>query len=488
MPLNRWSLFRLFIVDSLLIVLFTCDLQAVIRVHMPPKTLWRYCRVIMTGRAAKSCEGDVLSLKNHVILKHVSDDDEDQPRQLALEDLEFMAPADAAVSVGSPIVIMLGRRNALVHLLDQWWTAKSSDKRLALSSASKTMRKGFPGRTAALAEVFKAIAAGRQGTIDGMQHELFKGGVRNLGTFMSDTKFILPIDMQGDDFDDLLLVNSGNVQLLLNDNGRFCEAAAERGLSRACGNWAAAGTFDRDDRLDILIGNQIWLQEKGGFVPGPFIEGPSDILTAALTDISDDSRADVLLLSYEGILYQWLNEGATLKPMKPLRIWRWTEDVQSAVIGRGWTYDGRRCALAITNRGVKRFSLDGGGQTPEDEIRLTGMRATPWRSPPPEKERWDLICAVGTDHNADGLTDFFFAVRQTGGGRASGGTMLANRGFGVFLVHENAGMDSPWDQYVTRGSVCCAADVFGDEHCDLVWVTPEGTVFVASQPELQPPD
>jgi hypothetical protein len=90
------------------------------------------------------------------------------------------------VKEGSPVVLLIGRRSAsnAMSIGDAWVFPEQapSSKSNFIVRRELDLKQSFPGTTAALAQVVAEIKGGKSPMLDEVSPDMFKGGVKQLGT------------------------------------------------------------------------------------------------------------------------------------------------------------------------------------------------------------------------------------------------------------------------------------------------------------------
>lgn len=373
--------------------------------------------------------------------------------------------------VGEPAILFAGRKSSVIHLADGWFMAKGADADTATWRVTKNQGPtvDFPGRTQALVRVIADIKAGKRTLVYGIEHNVFKGGVRKLADVAPHPKAIASEDVNGDGWKDVLVVGAERSQLFLNHNGDLTEAPGE--ISKACGLWAAAGWIDGDGLPDFLVGDTIWLHNGKGFTAGPRLAPMPEgkVVAAGIFDADCDGRADVLLATESGETIIFKNPGTPKGRWTPesKQLWTGGAPVLAAALSNCWGDNGKPHLLVIREAGPTRYALDADGGPPAEHVRLAGYPPS-WGGP------WKILGGCVLDVDGNGLPDFY-------GSGEDFGAILNSRGFGTFLsnysakhVHGHPG--APWGE-LTRETVLGSCDLNCDRCDDLLIATEDGRFF-----------
>lgn len=385
--------------------------------------------------------------------------------------------------VNEPVVIFIGARVTSIHAGDYFWTADP-----VLRSEPPTWRvtkkhpigTRFPGRTVALIDVVHQLKTGHATLMNEMEHKVWRGGIRNWGSVMPKASYIVATDLTGDGKAELLLGNADRVQLLVNAGHRFVDRTKDWGLADAKGNWAAFADLNANNRIDVLIGKQIWINQGDHFLEGDKLALADDFkpLTVGLLDVTGNGKPDIAFLTRTGEVRIFQNPGpagGSWTELPPRSLWSGGEEAVAASFSSDWGDTGKTHVMVVRPSGITRYALQADGGAPADFERLTGETLESFNKLK-HQTRWNVAGAVTLDINGDGRKDFIVF-------HDDGGPTFVNRGFGMFFlstepavaIRRYEGEEVPWS--VTRGTRFGAGDIHGDKFDDLLIVTEDGKLF-----------
>lgn len=346
----------------------------------------------------------------------------------------------AKVSAGLPVVVFLKSQAnegsvAVLHMADTWLLANGIPG--AKPSAWRTAQiyegtKAYPGRTAGLVEVVRAMRDGRQVLDDVIDPAGFAGKARQVATIGASPTFFCCADFNGDGRPDLLAGTAGGVRLLLWTQDGYADAGTASGLGGASGSNCAVGDLDGDGCPDLLMGSEVWMGGKGTFKKpdpgsGPDLPG-GQWLAGSISDVDGNGKADVTLLYADGLLVSALNPAGSQKAWSVAKTNLWSPDASAsaAVLGSQWSEDGQLSAMVVRGDGLFRHGVSPADRYVAGMERLAGvgMVACDGLKARPVK----AIAATAWDSDGNRKPDFLVLTE-------SGGAMLMNRGAGAFLVN-----------------------------------------------------
>lgn len=396
----------------------------------------------------------------------------------------------AAIFVGEA----RGKSVAIVHLADTWLQAEGIPA--ATPPAWRILQtysgaKSFSGRTATLLKVLAALQAGKPGLLDTIDAGGFRGGAKELCKLPANATFLLPLPFDaGTEPKDgkrgrvLLVGTAEGVRLFVLTEKGCADATAVFGLAGAKGRYAAVGDVDADGRSDLLLGKDLWLQGDRAFAKaGAALDLPNEAewLAAALSDVTADKRADVLVLTRTGVLFVLEAPGTPDRPWhKRSCLLQGCETASAAVFSSQWGEDDEPRILVVRADGVLRYSVSIGAAariSPEADFeRLTGVPLSSCKGL--KGKPLEPVIAVPIDYDGNGKTDLLIVTE-------TGGLTLANRGFGTFMpvdtVHDIFRPGAkPALPFELAPSVCVAAvrnPSARTERENLLVLTEDGRLF-----------
>lgn len=428
---------------------------------------------------------DLFELSRDVLSGEVQEADS-KARTLTLRVTEKMKGTSSAKSIslafaegvevpaaltGQPAILFAGVKGTLIHVADGWLFAKTPADGATVWQVTRNdgATLDFPGRTPALLRVVADVRAGKRTIMNESEHVVFRGGLRKLTNILPQPKALATADVNGDGWEDVLVVGEEKAQLLLNDHGKLAEAPGV--LAKAHGRWAAAGDANGDGRPDFFIGDTLWFNAPEGFKPSPCLAPMPEakVLAAQIADATGDGLADMLLATETGEVIIFKNPGAKEAPWtrETKQLWSGGEPVLTAAFSKDWGDTGKPHLLAIRVSGPIRYALDADGGPPADHKRLAGMPPS-WGGP------WKIFGGTILDVDGNGLDDYY-------GSGPDFGAILNNRGFGTYLsnysakrVYGPSGLE--WGK-LTPATVLGAADLHCDTLDDVLVATEDGRLF-----------
>ncbi len=305
--------------------------------------------------------------------------------------VQIQEPAELLqhVKAGQDLVIFANARRgssalAAVHVADTWLLAEQLPNTPAAWRTSKEhdLRQTYPGRTAGLARLVRAMKEGKPGILDEADEPVFAEGAREIARIdVKAPTLFASADINGDKRPDLVVGSAEGVTLLLGKDGGF-QPTAE--------GWP--------------------------------VKVPSGSISA-FGDLNGDGRADLLTLGKTGELMAMINGDWTPRILR--RIGEAGEQEPLAMAVGDFGDDGKPQVLIVREDGITRHALDANDAASADFLRLTGEKFTLYD---PQNKGLKNAAAVALDANGDGRKDY---LMMADGGV---GALLVNRGFGAFLA------------------------------------------------------
>jgi len=400
------------------------------------------------------------------------------------------------VAAGGPVVLFVAKARggvAVLHLADKWFLANGSPGASPPTwrvLQAHDARQSFPGRTVALVRLLADLKAGKRTILNVIEQNLFPGPARKLAKLdLQKPRWLLAADLTGHKQPDLLVGTDKGTRLLRAAGGGYSDATESWGLSAGPSGYHAVGDVSGDGKPDLLLGNTLWINNGRRFTP---IKLPLELpenerpLAAALMDVTGDKLPDVLLLSSNGQLRVLENPGSPGRPWpaRPAsRLWPEGRAPLAAFFG-DWGDTGKPHVMVIGEREITRYALDADGGRPAILERLTGVDLR--KDSVKYRDGLKPIKALALDVNGDGRPNLL-AICE------AGGLLLVNRGFGAYLLDNDAGgglvaqPDYKPPFRVTPATPWAAADLHGDGLDDVLVLADDGTLYAVDNKLHQPP-
>jgi len=479
--------FRLAVAGASLCLGAGSSALAVIKVDFPVAKIQKASQTVWIGTVARVTPG------NRVLDVKVTETPKGQPPVPPRLRIQIVNPPEAfgRVSVGGHVVVFVAKAKkpsqavAIVHAGDRWLLARPIPT--AKTPAWRVIevydgRASFPGRTVALANVVRGMKAGKCSLLDKVEHNVFRGGVKELAKLkLSKPRSIVAADVNGDKKPDLLIGTAAGSRLLLATGTGYEDATKAWCPWGVVGGYSAFGDVDGDGKVDYLQNGSLWRNTGKGFVATKVrLATATKVrpLATALMDATGDGKADAMLLAASGELRVYENPGGAgaWRARAPRQLFKAGESPAGAVFGH-WGDDGKPHVMVVGSAGVTRYAVSGDGAGPTDYGTLTGVDLGKYH----KAHRGGLkdVLVTAMDINADGRDDLFVLA----GGH---GLLMVNRGFGAYLVNPDAG-----GAVVSRGrhkvpftltpqTPFTAADLHGDGFDDLLILAADGTLYEVS--------
>lgn len=470
----------------ILMLAWVSHAQAVIKIERPVSEVYQYAKqvivatIIKANPANRVIEAEVVEVvKGKAVGERIR-------VQIVQPEAIFKQ-----VKAGQPVVIFVSKAAGdsaehALHLADTWLVAhprgELTPATWAVVQDHPVMNKSFPGTTPALVRLIAELKAGKNPVLNAIEDKIFTEGAKKLGTLaVTHPESLLAADLDGDGAPELIVNTSNGSRAFAKKSEIYEDVTEKLGLNGA-GKIQAVGDINGDGKTDIIAGNKVWINEGGKFMThGPTLDLPDPQDLLAITIAVTGQKSDLFAIKKNGELLTWENSGSVDQPhdkAKTKTLWTGGEAVLSVVFG-GFGDAGETTLMVVREETITRYSLSGDVSTPADFTRLTGER---WSSFVKENgNKLKGVTARPIDINGDGRTDLMIVGD-------AGGLLLANRGFGAFLVSADAagtlrskeGRSLPFTLSPT--SCWTAVKLRGDKFEDVLVLTPDGNLYVMPNP------
>ncbi|MDB5301929.1 MAG: hypothetical protein JWO87_3592 [Phycisphaerales bacterium] len=465
---------------------FAVTAHAVIKVDLPVSKRFDVSKSVSIGKVTGVNAGQhVVEIATAQTLKGTAG-----PQQYRVQLTGKTADAIANVKVGQPVVLLEDPALTVVHVADTWIralpVANSQPPIWRAIQIDPTGRRDFPGTTAALVRVMEELKAGKPTLLNAVDARPFLGGTKEVAKLpVTKPTFLLTVDVNGDKRPDLLVGTAEGVKLFLASGDGYTDATEKWGLSGAAGATAAAGDVSGDGKPALLIGKTLYINDGQKFSAAKApLEVPDGvaIVAEALVDVTDDKKADAVLLLADGRLLTFENPGAPGQP------WPKKQEKKLALSGPAplaaafgdWSSNGKLSVLIATETAIALFPVNG-DDPPADFERLTG---DPLTTVKPFGGGLKNPVFTALDINGDKRPDLLITAE---GGVAS----LVNRGFGAFLADPDAGADLTAEHglpvNLSTARARAAIDSREDGTQDLLVLADDGRLFLVTNPPGKKP-
>jgi hypothetical protein len=393
--------------------------------------------------------------------------------------IKIATPAELIkeIAVDQPVLLFIMESDgsvAAVHVADTWLNATAFPNSKLLGWGVVQLYKeggqAYPGRTSALVKIVAELKAGKTPLLEKFERKAFAGGVKPRGKLAGIQKpaWIMAADIDGDKKPDLIVGSAADTRLFLAKGDSYEDATA------AWGSWPAAvyhacGDVNGDGKIDLLLDDTLLLNQGGKFTPVKLgFDAKQKPFAAALLDVNGDQKPDALFLSATGELRVYENPGDPAKlwnARPPKQLWTDPEPPIFAAFG-DFGDNGKVHVVVVSKAGIVRYPVDADGGPPADLKRLTGSVLSK-----NEKYKDGLKNPWGAAlHMSDSPRPDLFVSTD------AGSLLLVSRGFGAFLMDENAAPDIRTANPNLRGPAT-AADIRGRGVDDLLVIGDDGALY-----------
>lgn len=466
-------------------LLAATPVQAVIKLELTLSKIYDTSRIVMVGKVtALQAESRVIDVGSLEAAKGTA-----PGPQLRIV---LAAPADLfpQISVEQPVAIFVGRAPgagaAVIHVADTWLLAKglpgTEGRTWQIVKVHEDAKPAFPGRTVTLVRLIEDLKAGRHTILDKFEQKLFVGGIRQRAKLsVQQPTWLMAADVNGDQQPDLVVGTAQGTKLFVARGRDYIDATDAWGRWGDAGAYHAAGDVNGDGKVDLLLDDTLWINEGQKFTKAKLqLDLPSKTrpLAAALADATGDGKPDAVLLSADGELRVFENSGSVDRPW-PQRLSRtlWKSSPAPVMAAFGaWGETNKLHVLVVSEIGILRYLVAADSGAPADLERLSGVTIA-------KNSRYRAglksVQAVAFDADGNGRPDLL-AVCETGG------LLLVNRGFGVFLLDPDAAgpflaKDNSRPPFqLSSATPWTAARLRSPGGDDLLILTADGTLYEAA--------